>query len=314
MSLSKIKKLLFAASGFFLPVVLWAAGDGGYQPLAPIKGYTDQSSAVGGLSGYLNTMFKLGIALASGLAVIMIIIGGIQYMSTDAVSGKSDGKDRITSAIYGLILALASYVILNTINPKLLNTKLDIEAVSAGTTAGTYGPGGVVGATGGNDGISNQYTNEDGNLITEYNNGYIGERYADGTNIVYDANGDVVNGSVINPSNLAIDTDGRTNPGIGSLTYKNETSYAPNGTFLDATTDYYVAVPSNSGIQMGTPVLITDNTTGNTLWAVAGDNGATGYGEMSLKAAQDLGLWIPGRNAIDSTHNVTFTVYNAGKH
>lgn len=97
------------------------AADGEYEPLSPIKGYTDVGSGVGtSLPIYLVGMFKLLIAVAGALAVVMIVIGGIQYMSTDAIYGKKDGKEKINRALGGLLLALASWLILNTINPKLL--------------------------------------------------------------------------------------------------------------------------------------------------------------------------------------------------
>ncbi len=78
------------------------------------------------VSTYLPSVFILLIALAGGLAVIMIVIGGIQYLSTDAVSGKSEGKQRIVNALVGLLLAIASYIILNTINPQTLKFNLTI--------------------------------------------------------------------------------------------------------------------------------------------------------------------------------------------
>ncbi len=105
-----------------------------YQPLAPIEGYVTAGDA-NNLDKYLNDMFRLGIAIAGGLAVFMIIIGGIQYMSTDAVSGKSDGKSRIQAAITGLLVALGAYMILNTLDPKLLSTKLGLQDLRGITSA-----------------------------------------------------------------------------------------------------------------------------------------------------------------------------------
>lgn len=101
-----------------------------YQTLEPISGFVGTNVNTGDLSGYLNSMFKLGIALAVGLAVVMIILGGIQYMSTDAIGKKEDGKKRITAAIVGLLVALGSYMLLNTLSPDLLSTKLTLTNVS----------------------------------------------------------------------------------------------------------------------------------------------------------------------------------------
>jgi hypothetical protein len=75
---------------------------------------------------YVNGIVKLTIGSAGVLAVIVIIIGGLQYMTTDAISGKQEGKEKIWRALLGLIMAMASWLILNTINPDLLETDVNI--------------------------------------------------------------------------------------------------------------------------------------------------------------------------------------------
>ncbi len=72
------------------------------------------------LGTFLSRIFDLGIAIAVALAVIMCIWGGIEYMTADAWMGEQDGKKKITDALWGLGLAIASYVILFTINPCLV--------------------------------------------------------------------------------------------------------------------------------------------------------------------------------------------------
>ncbi|MES2060079.1 MAG: hypothetical protein V4438_03550 [Patescibacteria group bacterium] len=100
----------------------------GYQPLTPVPGIqpgpvdTNKTD----LSTYLGSLYKFGVAAAAGLAVIMVIWGGIEYITAVAGEGKSGGKERITSAILGLLLALGSYIILNTINPDLLSLKFTL--------------------------------------------------------------------------------------------------------------------------------------------------------------------------------------------
>jgi hypothetical protein len=58
------------------------------------------------------------------LAVVMIVIGGIEYMTTELISGKEAGKERILHAIFGLLLALGAWTLLNQINPDILKTDL----------------------------------------------------------------------------------------------------------------------------------------------------------------------------------------------
>ena len=78
----------------------------------------------GALGGYLNMMIKLFIGICAVLAVIMIVVGGIEYMTSELPGLKSEGKDRIVQAILGLLLALGAWTLLNTINPNLLDSSL----------------------------------------------------------------------------------------------------------------------------------------------------------------------------------------------
>lgn len=79
---------------------------------------------------YMNILIKLFIGICAVLAMIMIIYGGIQYMTSIVPSEKGSGKDTITHAIFGLIVALGAYLILYTINPNLLNFCLDKQLSS----------------------------------------------------------------------------------------------------------------------------------------------------------------------------------------
>ncbi len=91
-----------------------------YQPLAPIKDLTDTGSSKKSFQATLQYIVKWGIAAAVLLSVFMTILGGMQYMTTDAFSGKEDGKDKIQAAIAGLLLALSAWLILYTVNPRIL--------------------------------------------------------------------------------------------------------------------------------------------------------------------------------------------------
>ena len=104
-----------------------------YCALAPIpipnnSGTYDVTKGVvvfTGFASYLANMIKLFMGIVGVLAVLMIIIGGIEYMSTVSLDEKSGARTRITNALLGLVLALSSYVILFTINPAL--TEFDIH-------------------------------------------------------------------------------------------------------------------------------------------------------------------------------------------
>ncbi|HBB44115.1 MAG: hypothetical protein UW27_C0007G0016 [Parcubacteria group bacterium GW2011_GWA1_44_13] len=103
-----------------------------YVPLAPLPiGTGGTVPSTYNLSSYLSGMIKLLIALGGALAVLFAIIGGVQYVvagiSPDAKSG---AKERVTMALIGLAIILTSYLLLNSINPKLVQFNLALEPVT----------------------------------------------------------------------------------------------------------------------------------------------------------------------------------------
>lgn len=105
------------------------SSDDTYTLLAPLPGLKTAPENVG---DYFNIIFKIAIGLCAVLAVIMIVIGGIQYMGNESIFGKTEAKSRIAAAILGLIIALGAYALLNTINPDLLGGGgVTIKQVSA---------------------------------------------------------------------------------------------------------------------------------------------------------------------------------------
>lgn len=88
--------------------------------------------------GYVQYMFNLLIALAAVAAVFMIVWGGFQYMSSDSFYDKKEGRQKLINALSGLLLVLCSYLILKTIDPRLvaipvnLVEKLEIKCTDPG--------------------------------------------------------------------------------------------------------------------------------------------------------------------------------------
>jgi hypothetical protein len=111
-SLTSLTSTSFALlGGFILPHAASA-----YTLLAPLGGFTEVSS----LSQYLGTMFSVFLGVVSVLAVIMLVISGLQYIAfASNESSKGAAKERIRNALFGLLLALATWIILYTINPAL---------------------------------------------------------------------------------------------------------------------------------------------------------------------------------------------------
>ena len=118
-----------------LPDAPPATPPGSYKLLAPLPDITtfDPAPKTGEdnvLGGYLNLMIGLLIGIAAVMAVVMIVVGGLEYMTSELPGNKEHGKERIRDAIFGLILALGSWALLNTINPDLLNTNIKIETAT----------------------------------------------------------------------------------------------------------------------------------------------------------------------------------------
>lgn len=117
---------------------VYAVDNSSYVPLAPLPGTTmgDCVTKDGKTSGcttdintYIPGIFNLAIGIAGVLAVLMIVIGGVEYMTTDAIKGISEGKERINNALWGLLLVLVSYILLWTINPKLTIFDLSVKKI-----------------------------------------------------------------------------------------------------------------------------------------------------------------------------------------
>lgn len=76
------------------------------------------------LLSYIHDFYLFGVFLVAIAALISLIIGGFMYMFSDTVTTKDRAKSYIWGALSGLILALAAYLILYTINPNLVELKL----------------------------------------------------------------------------------------------------------------------------------------------------------------------------------------------
>jgi hypothetical protein len=133
--------ILFSAMSVFADSVcdqetgLDSSGKVCYIPLEKnaFPGMTTSAQTVP-LSAYLGLVFDFGIAIAVVLALVMIIWGGIMLMTTDSWEGKSEGKAKIQNALWGLGLALISWLLLYTINPDLVNFNNNTLLYPAQTT------------------------------------------------------------------------------------------------------------------------------------------------------------------------------------
>lgn len=113
-----------------------SAGSSGFVPLAPISGLTDSGTVNGsnGLANFLNNLYLYAIGIAGIIAVIEIVIGGLEYSVKDSIESHSNGRHRIQQAILGLVLVLSPYVVFSIINPAILNLSLNLPALNTAPT------------------------------------------------------------------------------------------------------------------------------------------------------------------------------------
>jgi hypothetical protein len=82
--------------------------------------YPWEAPQPGNLPEYILYIYRFAIFSSGIVALLMLVIGGIFYMTSgENPEKKKDAKDRIFSALGGLVLVFLIYIILNTLNPEL---------------------------------------------------------------------------------------------------------------------------------------------------------------------------------------------------
>ena len=121
--------------GTFLsfPIFVFAST---YAALQPINLPSGEPLGNANILQYLANIYTFGIAVAGGLAVIKIVYSGIKYMLSDIVTDKGEAKKSIEAAVYGLLMALGSFVFLYTLNPNLVRFNLNINQTGPMTGSG----------------------------------------------------------------------------------------------------------------------------------------------------------------------------------
>lgn len=105
---------------FFTGVKLVQGQNNQIKLLAPLPGI--ETNVINfGPGEFINKLYQFGLGIAGILAMLMIIVGAVEYTISGAIDKKADAKERITQAILGLVLLLATVLILNTISPDLTN-------------------------------------------------------------------------------------------------------------------------------------------------------------------------------------------------
>lgn len=113
----------------FLPVLKEACN------LQDIKYAAGEDIYVPWIANCVTAVYKYGVILGSAVAVIFIMIGGVMMLSAGMKSEYfNTGKDYIYKSIFGLVILVTSYLILQLINPRLTELpSIKIESVEMET-------------------------------------------------------------------------------------------------------------------------------------------------------------------------------------
>jgi|GEM_PF-3614212 len=104
-----------------------------------IDGKTNPVWCINWIGEYIRVFYKFAIGVVGILATVMMMIGGLVWMTAGGDSGKvGEAKSYIGASISGLVIAFASYMILYQINPELTRIKpikvVEVNKVEMTTT------------------------------------------------------------------------------------------------------------------------------------------------------------------------------------
>ncbi len=101
-----------------------ASADNGtvtFKPLTALPGIQEAANSAT-FPTFLNTVYKLAIGAGAVLAVIMIMVAGVQFMTNrGSVSSNEAAKTRLRNALIGLLLVLSPTIVFGIINPSILD-------------------------------------------------------------------------------------------------------------------------------------------------------------------------------------------------
>lgn len=138
---------------------LCKSGVGGYcinlaATVTTVPGLEFLEGTPGDTGGLMARLFVFGLSLVGISALIMFVFAGVVYMTAgDSQSRVNQAKSTMGNAVFGLILALISYLILYTINPDIVtkgfpnpaSIKQGPPESAPGTTGGSTLPAGTSG-------------------------------------------------------------------------------------------------------------------------------------------------------------------------
>lgn len=117
-----VSYLVLAAARVSMAVVVPISQD------IPGSTYQCGSGPCPGPIQWVGNFYKFALAMSGVLAFGAMVYGGLRYtLAAGNPSGQSEAKEWIWSAVQGIILLAAAYLILRTINPRL--TQLNLPTI-----------------------------------------------------------------------------------------------------------------------------------------------------------------------------------------
>jgi len=130
--------LLIPILVIFCTVIASHASFAQMAPLENVPGFESETQNVQDFPAYITSIYNLAIWIVGISALLMGSFGAFTYLtSAGNTSQVNKGKDIIKDAMIGLILVLATWLILHTINPDLVNWNFNRLNSTAG--AGSSG-------------------------------------------------------------------------------------------------------------------------------------------------------------------------------
>ena len=114
-----------------------ALADGAVRSIAPQRVLDAVAVPQGqGFAGYLTALHGVGVAAVAAIAVVMIVWGATQVFG-ESVWGKTQGKAKVWNAVWGLLLAAGSFVILRTVSDSLVRADFGLAGELGAEVVGT---------------------------------------------------------------------------------------------------------------------------------------------------------------------------------
>jgi len=107
----------------FTPQILISEAAVNYTSI-PVGSYNEGVMTSDLLAKYIQAFYNYGMAIVAILAAIVLMAGGLLWLTSAGNDTRiSQAKELISGSIVGSIILLSSWIILNTVNPDLLNLR-----------------------------------------------------------------------------------------------------------------------------------------------------------------------------------------------